>query len=172
MVDKNEDFAIVVFERALLDIRSHYAILIQIATALIIANLTIVSYASTVKNGGIILICSFFPSVIIFLIYFFSKMITPLIYSAISIEKYFNLPKVDWVASTYYTIFYNHDMVEKIETIIDIINNNDRMNVLSKINIPILGKATGLLYVILILLTLLHLILSFVFINYYGWKLF
>ena len=43
-------------EQTFNDIRSHYTILLQISTVLILADITIISYSLTVKISGLILI--------------------------------------------------------------------------------------------------------------------
>jgi len=171
-MDRNESFAKIELEQAFADIRSHYTILIQITTALIIANITIISYSLSLKNAGLILICSFFPAFIFFLCYYIGKMITPLIYTAISIERHFNLPKVDWVVTTYNINFNSLKKIEKLQTLAEVTSYNDRMKALSKIKIPILGKATKLLYVICAIVISIHLILPFFLVRNYDWNFF
>ena len=97
----NMDFVHLQLEQALSTYQAQLNLLVTIVTALIIADITILGYAVTVKLAGVILIGALFPFVAYNIFHQLNKSIVSVLYTAVYLEQKFGGQDVDWLVSTF-----------------------------------------------------------------------
>jgi hypothetical protein len=95
-----QEFVRLQFEQAMESYRWIFSLLAQLTAVLIIADATVVGYSISTQISGILLIGPLFPLMILYLGHMASKMIVPIVYTAVSLENNYGAPNVDFLAST------------------------------------------------------------------------
>jgi hypothetical protein len=163
-------FATMQVKEAIETFRSQFGLLIQILTALVIADVTIIGYAVSNKIAGMGVVGAFMPLAMMLVISGAGRLMLPVIFTAISIEKKFANQNGSWLMSTLYSTFASADFTQRLEAISKIENPEERMKSLLSLR---LNKTDRILYrLILILLALLQLAAAFLLNSVYGWRFF
>jgi hypothetical protein len=111
---ENKDFAKFQLQEVMNSYRTQYTLLVQILTALVIADVSVIGYALHEKTCGIIFAGAIFPIMMMFIKYRVRKIITPILYSGLSIESKYGSPQEDWIVSTYLNFNYGSRYVKTL----------------------------------------------------------
>jgi hypothetical protein len=112
--------------------RSQHTLLTQLVTVFIIANVTVVGFVLKNDNVELLFLGAIFPILIIIVRIKTNQLMTPIIYSGISLESKFNV-EMDWVISTYTELTYPKSYL-KIKEILKIEEKSIRILELKKMN--------------------------------------
>lgn len=165
------EFVRLQLEQALETYRTQFSLMIQVATVLVIADVTIVGYAISARIAGILLIGAIFPTIILGIMHSAGKWMLPIIYNAVSLESKYGGANIDWLASTLLSTIVSTEYVDRLRSISSIRNADERIAQLRRVPEPLLGirsKTRLTLILIAIGQVIAPAILSLVF----GWRLF
>ena len=95
------EFAAKELELAIGTFREQFSLLIQIATVLVIANVTVGGYAISEKIAGLLFFTALFPFSILFVSSGIRRYMLPIVYTAVAIEHKYGQDEIDWLASTF-----------------------------------------------------------------------
>lgn len=85
--DKKFDLVLIQYQESSNTFRTQVTLVVQIITALIIANITLAGFAFENKSALLLILGAFFPLTILLLVFFAKRLMTPFIENCISIEK-------------------------------------------------------------------------------------
>lgn len=158
-------------EKSIDGLQTQYTMLAQITTILVIGDVTIVGFAIDHKSAGLFFIGIIFPIAIIIVFNTIRRLMIPVAYVVMNLENKVD-GKIDWLVSTYVRFMARKKYLTKLLDIGKIENIEDRVKELKRINSLMYGTYAGWLFiVILILITLGHIIIPFLFIKYLNWNL-
>lgn len=157
-------------EQAFETFRVQFSLLTQVASVLVLADVTVIGYAISTKNAGILLIGALFPIIIRRVAQFASKLMLPVIYSAVSLETKYGGAGEDWLASTFLGVL-SIEYIEELKSISTIQDTHQRMAKLRLSPLILFGKGSKT-RLILLLVTLSQIIAPVVLFLFFNWQLF
>lgn len=161
------------FQKAADTFRFHYTLLVQIYTVLAIVNATIIGFAFSQKLAGILFVGAPFPIVFLFILVITNKLVVPSAYTAVTLEKRFSGNETDWLVSTSIATLVSKEAANKLCKIALLESQEERINALKSLSIPLLGtKITKIAIIILVLEALAHLALPFLLSYFFNWEFF
>ncbi len=163
-------FATMQVKEAIETYRSQFSLLIQILTVLVIADVTIIGYATSNKIAGIGVVGAFMPLAMMLVISGAGRFMLPVIFTAVSIEKKFVKHNDSWLMSTLFSAVASTDFINRLEAIGKIENPAERIKSLLSLR---LNRIDRFVYrLILISISLLQLVAAILFNLVYGWRFF
>jgi hypothetical protein len=166
----SDDFTKQQVDQAIRTFLSQFTILIQVVTILVVANVTIVGYGISEKFGGALLIGSFIPLVIIYMMNGVSRYMIPIIFSAVNLEDQLAEGRKVLLISTFVSFAASAEYLAQLKKIADIRDNDKKMEELHKMKFPMFARRRFNL--ILMLISATELVIPFYLSTYQGWKLF
>lgn len=127
-----KDFICLQFAQSIETFRAQYNLAVQIFTALVIADVTIVGFAVSNKISGIVLIAGMFPLLIIYVAYGANQHMIPVLYTAITIETKYGMQNEDWLASTFFSARVSPELLRRWQEISKIENFEERIAAIRK----------------------------------------
>ena len=112
--------------------KGQYNLMIQIATALLVADVTLVGIGIQFNNPSMVLLSGIFPLGILIIVTQIRKLMVPVLYVAVNLEDQLN-NKLDLIASTYLACLDYSDFT-KLKEIHRIESHEERMKALKEIN--------------------------------------
>jgi hypothetical protein len=166
------DFVKMQFDQAIETYRTEFTTLIQIVTALIIADLSIVGFAINNHIAGILLIGSLFPLIILSTLIRINKYMLPVVYAAIILENKYGKDSDDWLMSTFISISISPELTETFKRISSVDDYKERMKTLRNMDIPTLGIGRNRTRFSLIIISIGQILIPFLLTHFYNWRLF
>jgi len=157
-------------DRATSTFMDQFKLVIQIVTALVVANITILGYAIGTKTAGMIYAGALVPITIIYVLYVASQFMTPIIYTAVNLENKYSQKKNDFLISTFLSYVLSRDYLNSLNKISTIENPDERFRKLRKLGFPIFNRRS--FQIALLILSLEELVLPFLLHYYFGWQYF
>jgi hypothetical protein len=168
--DPGDDFTKQQVDQAIRTFLAQFTILIQVVTILVVANVTIVGYAISERFGGALLIGSFIPLTIIYMMNGVSRYMIPVIFSAVNLEDQLAQEKKALFFSTFVSFAASPEYLEQLKKTAEIKDGNTKMEELRKLRFPMFRRRRFNL--ILMLVSSVQLVMPFYLNSYHGWRLF
>jgi len=162
-IEKQLDLAISTFI-------DQFKLIIQIVTALVVANITILGYAISTKTAGMMFVGALIPVMISYVLYMASQFMTPIIYTASNLENKYNTRENDFLISTFLSHVISIDYLKALNKIGAIEDPDERFKKLRKLGLPIFNRRS--FQIALIILSIEELLLPYVLHTYFGWQYF
>jgi hypothetical protein len=150
----DKDFVCLQFAQAIETFRAQFNLSIQIFTAFVIADVTVIGFAISSKISGIVLIAGLFPLFIIYVAYGANKFMVPVIYTAVSIESKYGIQNEDWLASTFLSARLSPEILKRCQEISNVGKFEERIKAIRKQRIAFLYNKRFI--VVLVVLSLMH----------------
>jgi hypothetical protein len=144
----------------------------QIMTVLVLGNITLVGYAISQHIAGILLIGPIFPIGIIATALITGRVVLPIIYTYVNLERKYANNTADWLGRTFFSFLVNPKFVERLFEIGSLPDWSERMNLLRKLPVVIVGTGKGIIRACLALVALAQVGAAFVLWGYFGWRMF
>ena len=167
---EGDDFTKQQVNQAISTFLSQFTILIQVVTILFVANITIVGYAISAKLGGALIVGSFIPLVIIYMMNGLSRYMIPIIFSAVNLEDQLSKDRKLLLFSTFVSFAASPEYLAQLKKIADIRDNHKKMEELHKMKFPMFARPRFNL--MLMLVSAVELVIPFYLSTYHSWKLF
>lgn len=165
------DFIKLQLDQAIDTFKTQLSLSVQIITILLIANVTVVGFAISNKIAGIFFLGFIFPCVLLFVLIRMSRMMKPLLYTAIHLEQKYGGGDTDWVVSTFIGTVINQEYLDKLKEISSDSDPLKRANNIRKLKSPFMSNIKSPALLTLILLAFLQLIFPFILILFFSWHL-
>jgi len=158
------------FEQSIETYRAHMKLLIQVITALVVANVAVVGYAIRERIASIVLISGLFPLTVWLLSYIVFRLSFPLFYTMISIEGKYDDDGPDWLMSTFLAFTRSPEYIMKLRSVSSITGLERRMEELRSMPLPWLGSGKGIGRILLLLVALIQVGVSVVLVLFFNWR--
>ena len=160
------------FEQAVETFRAQFSLYVQGATVLVIANMTLISYAISTQIAGVLLVGPVFPLAVLFSAYAIGKLQLPIAYTAVSLEDRYAAPDVDWLVSTFLATTFSAEYVTRLRSINAIQDPAARVQRLRSVSPQWVGSGKRIGRTLLLLAALGQVVAPFLLIHFFNWRWF
>lgn len=167
-----QDFIKLQIDQAIKTLRTQLSLGTQIATLLIIADVSIVGYAINNKIAGILFIGALFPIMFWIIYYRLKRLMLPVIYTAVTLENKYGGDDSDWLVSTFVSTIISVEYIESLKEISKIQDPVERIESLKKLGLPKFFGATKVFTTIFFIVLFLQLLLPIILYRIFEWRFF
>lgn len=170
LTDAGSEFDRLQFTQSMQTYRAQFTLLVQIATVLVIADVTIVGYAITERIASLLLIGALFPLGILYSIYAVYRLTLPVVYTIISLENKYGGLNANRFASTFLAFIRSPEYVDTLRSIGSVGDPWERIERLRHVSLPHLGSGKGIGRAMLISVMLGQIAASIVLAMFFNWR--
>ena len=150
-------------------------IFIQVATILVIANVSLIGYAMNQQIAGIVAIGMFFPMVILITISLVNKTLIPVMFTIIRIERTFGKNSFGWFGTTYFAHVISEEFVNQLNKIIKNKSANIQLHELKKIKkspVSNIVGVTNFIQLLLVIIAIGQVVAAGILVFFFQWRIF
>ena len=166
------DFAKTEFEQALGFFRSAHTLFAQVATVLVIANVTLIGYSLDKKTSSILFIGAIMPLCVIVVLEVIGRLQVSTLFTIISIERKYGDPEVSWLMTTGMLVNLSKKLSKKVNDVFAVVNSEEQAVLLRRLRIPLLGYWNCLVNIVLVFFAIVQIVVSVLLYRYFNWTLF
>ena len=153
---------------ALETFRSQFNLAIQILTAFVIADVTVIGFAVSAQIAGVILIGAIVPLIMMIVIAGVERFMRPVLYTVVVLETRYGVGYSDWLASTFLSVVISPDVVEQLKSISRLEEFSDRMEELRRRKLELINRRG--FRITLATFAVLHIAISILLSAVFRWK--
>lgn len=159
-------------EQAMETVRAEFTLLVQVVTALLLANVTVAGLALSTQSAGLLLLGFLFPTMILYTLYRIDRALLPVAYTAVNLEAKYGEKNTDWLVSTFIAMLSSAEAIGMLKEIGAEQDYTQRITRLRKARVPILATGRGIASIALAIVALAQLVAPFILVLAFQWTFF
>ena len=159
-------------EQAIESIRTQIALTVNVLTALVIADVTLIGYSISVKSAGIFMIGAILPFTMLIIGKTVKRLMVPVAFTAIYLEFKYGDKKDSYLAITFISYLLSQEKVKKLIEISTVEDYSKRIQLLKKFDDSFHWSQYGIIFKLILIILFGQVIVPLFLYLFFQWSIF